>query len=192
MAEIKIIVGLGNPGNKYDQTRHNIGFNVINVLADSLKIKVKKKKFGALFGQENLSDKNLILLKPQSYMNLSGQIVATAVGFYKIPLKNLLVILDDMALDVGTIRIRAKGSAGGHNGLADVIEKLGSKQFCRLRVGIGQSSNENAVDFVLDKPTKEQMQLLDKAINLAYQAATCWLQQGIDEAMNRFNSKNIN
>jgi len=192
MAEIKIIVGLGNPGNKYDQTRHNIGFNVINVLADSLKIKVKKKKFGALFGQENLSDKNLILLKPQSYMNLSGQTVATAVGFYKIPLKNLLVILDDMALDVGTIRIRAKGSAGGHNGLADVIEKLGSKQFCRLRIGIGQSSNENAIDFVLDKPTKEQKQLLDKAINLACQAVTCWLQQGIDEAMNRFNPKNIN
>ena len=192
MTESLIIVGLGNPGNNYEQTRHNIGFKVINKLAVQLNTKLKKRKFGAIFGQANLADKKLILLKPQCYMNRSGQVVATAVGYYKIPLKNLLIVLDDMALDVGIIRIRAKGSAGGHKGLADIIEKLGSESFCRLRIGIGKNEKQNAADFVLDKPTKEQKKLLDKTIVLAYQAVTCWVQQGIDETMNRFNPKRIN
>lgn len=189
MAEaIKIVVGLGNPGNEYVNTRHNIGFEVIDSLAEQLNIDVKKRKFGARFGIGEFSDKKLILLKPWRYMNRSGHPVATAVGFYKLDLTDLLVVLDDMALPPGKIRIRPDGSAGGHNGLADVIEKLGTEKFSRLRIGIGQSGRENAVDFVLDKPAKEDRVLLDEAIQRAKQAVISWMENGIDVTMNKFNS----
>ena len=189
MAEaVKIVVGLGNPGNEYVNTRHNIGFKVIDSLAEQLNIDVKKRKFGARFGIGEFSDKKLILLKPWRYMNRSGHPVATAVGFYKLDLTDLLVVLDDMALPPGKIRIRPDGSAGGHNGLADVIEKLGTEKFSRLRIGIGQSGRENAVDFVLDKPAKEDRVLLDEAIQRAKQAVISWMENGIDVTMNKFNS----
>lgn len=185
---IKIVVGLGNPGDEYVNTRHNIGFKVIDSLAEQLNIDVRKRKFGARFGLGQFSDKKLILLKPWRYMNRSGHPVATAVGFYKLDLADLLVVLDDMALPPGKIRIRPGGSAGGHNGLADVIEKLGTQTFARLRIGIGQSRNQNAVDFVLDKPKKQDSLLLDEAIQRAKQAVICWMENGIEEAMNKFNS----
>lgn len=189
MAEaVKIVVGLGNPGSEYVNTRHNIGFKVIDSLAEQLNINVKKRKFGARFGIGEFSDKKLILLKPWRYMNRSGHPVATAVGFYKLDLNDLLVVLDDMALPPGKIRIRPGGSAGGHNGLDDVIEKLGTEKFSRLRIGIGQSGRENAVDFVLDKPTKEDRVLLDEAVQRAKQAVLSWMENGIDVTMNKFNS----
>jgi PTH1 family peptidyl-tRNA hydrolase len=189
MAEaVKIVVGLGNPGNEYVNTRHNIGFKVIDSLSEQLNIDVKKRKFGARFGIGEFSDKKLILLKPWRYMNRSGHPVATAVGFYKLDLNNLLVVLDDMALPPGKIRIRPGGSAGGHNGLDDVIEKLGTEKFSRLRIGIGQSGRENAVDFVLDKPAKEDRVLLDEAVQRAKQAVLSWMENGIDVTMNKFNS----
>jgi PTH1 family peptidyl-tRNA hydrolase len=188
MAEaFKIVVGLGNPGDEYVNTRHNIGFKVIDSLAEQLNIDVKKRKFGARFGLGRFSDKKLILLKPWCYMNRSGHPVATAVGFYKIVLTDLLVVLDDMALPPGKIRIRPAGSAGGHKGLADVIEKLGTDKFCRLRIGIGQSQNQDAVDFVLDKPAMQDSLLLDEAIQKAKQAVLSWMKNGIDAAMNKFN-----
>ena len=189
MAEaVKIVVGLGNPGNEYANTRHNIGFEVIDSLAEQLNINVRKRKFGARFGLGEFSDKKLILLKPWRYMNRSGHPIATAVGFYKLDLTDLLVVTDDMALPPGKIRIRPGGSAGGHNGLADVIEKLGTEKFARLRIGIGQSGRENAVDFVLDKPTKQDRVLLDEAIHRAKLAVLSWLENGIEETMNKFNS----
>lgn len=185
---IKIVVGLGNPGDEYVNTRHNIGFKVIDSLAEQLNIDVRKRKFGARFGLGQFSDKKLILLKPWRYMNRSGHPVATAVGFYKLDLTDLLVVLDDMALPPGKIRIRPGGSAGGHNGLADIIEKLGTQTFGRLRIGIGQSRDQNTVDFVLDKPKKQDSLLLDEAIQRAKQAVICWMENGIEEAMNKFNS----
>jgi PTH1 family peptidyl-tRNA hydrolase len=192
MADLKIIVGLGNPGSKYADTRHNIGFRVIDTLAEALGIKVKKRKFGGLFGQAEFENKKLILLKPQCFMNRSGHVVATAVGFYQLPLSELLVIFDDMALDIGRLRLRAKGSAGGHNGLADIIEKLGTDQFSRLRIGIGSDFQESSVDFVLDVPDEDEQQILDKAIEKTKDAVFHWLSFGIESAMNKFNAAEDN
>lgn len=189
MAEAtKIVVGLGNPGDEYVNTRHNIGFKVIDSLAEQLNIDVRKRKFGARFGLGQFSDKKLILLKPWRYMNRSGHPVATAIGFYKLDLTDLLVVTDDMALPTGKIRIRPGGSAGGHNGLDDVIQKLGTDTFGRLRIGIGQSQYQDAVGFVLDKPDKQDSLLLDEAIQRAKQAVLSWIQNGIEATMNKFNS----
>jgi len=184
----KIVVGLGNPGDKYADTRHNVGFKVIDTLAEVLKTDVRKKKFGARVGFGEFADKKLILFKPWQYINRSGQAVATVMGFYKVGLNDLLVVLDDMALEPGRIRIRTKGSAGGHNGLADIIEKLGTESFSRLRIGIGQSGKEDAVDFVLDKPAKTERLALDEAIERSRKAVLCWVEQGIEATMNQFNS----
>ncbi|MHC4394697.1 MAG: aminoacyl-tRNA hydrolase [Planctomycetota bacterium] len=188
MPGVKMVVGLGNPGDEYVDTRHNSGFKVIDSLSCALDIKVKKKKFGAVFGEGELEfDNKLILLKPWQFMNLSGQAVATAVGFYKLSLSDLLVISDDMALEVGRIRMRRHGSSGGHNGLADIIEKLGSDEFGRLRIGIGPSGRRAAEDYVLDKPTEAERPVLDEAIERAKEAVLCWAGYGIETVMNKFN-----
>ncbi|MHC4221490.1 MAG: aminoacyl-tRNA hydrolase, partial [Planctomycetota bacterium] len=160
---MKMIVGLGNPGKEYVGTRHNAGFDVIDSLAEQLGIEVKKKKFGALIGTGQFNGKKLILVKPVRFMNCSGQVIATVAGFYKLDLEDLLVISDEMAIEAGKIRVRAKGSAGGHNGLADIIEKLGTGQFSRLRVGIGQSGIRDTVNFVLAKPTPDERELIAEA-----------------------------
>ncbi len=186
-----MIVGLGNPGNEYADTRHNTGFMVIDALARMLNIEVKQRKFGARFGTGEFSDKKLILLKPWTYMNRSGQAVATAIGFYKLALSDLLVVTDDLALEPGRIRLRSKGSAGGHNGLSDIIEKIGTTEFARCRVGIGNESDElrqSQVDYVLGKPTDTQRPLMAEAIENAKNAVLCWIEYGIDTAMNKFNS----
>jgi PTH1 family peptidyl-tRNA hydrolase len=187
MVEAKMVVGLGNPGREYVGTRHNTGFRVIDALAEKLGVEARKRKFGARFALGEFADDKLILLKPWQFMNRSGQAVATALGFYKLGANNLLVVTDDMALEPGRIRIRARGSAGGHNGLADIIEKLGTNQFARLRVGIGQSQDEWTVDYVLDRPTVAEKLLLDAAIARARDAVLCWVELGVDEAMNKFN-----
>lgn len=184
---MKIVVGLGNPGDEYANTRHNMGFKVIDSLAKLLEIEVKRRKFGARFGLGEFADKKLILLKPWRFMNHSGQAVATAMGFYKLSVGDLLVITDDMDLEPGRIRIRVKGSAGGHNGLADIIEKLGTNEFSRCRIGIGRSREEDAVDHVLDKPSKEEEPLLAEAIERARKAVLCWLEYGTEKTMNEFN-----
>jgi PTH1 family peptidyl-tRNA hydrolase len=189
--EIKMVVGLGNPGKEYVGTRHNIGFQVIDALSESLKIDVKKKKFSACFGTGEFADKKLILLKPMQFMNCSGQVVAAATGFYKVVAGNLLVVLDDMALPPGRIRVRMKGSAGGHNGLADVIEKLGTENISRLRIGIGPSNEKEAYDYVLSKPTEAERALLDEAIIKARDAVLCWVEYGIRATMNKFNPPQV-
>lgn len=191
MGDMKIVVGLGNPGSEYADTRHNTGFNVIDSLAEALKIDVKKRKFGARLGSGEFAEKKLILLKPWNFMNRSGQVVATVAGFYKLDLENLMIVTDDMALEPGRIRIRSKGSAGGHNGLADIIEKLGTIDFARCRVGIGHCTEEfgyNQVDYVLGRPDEEDKALLDKAIKNAGDAVLCWIEYGLETAMNKFNS----
>ncbi len=135
----------------------------------------------------DLEGEKLILLKPWQFMNLSGQAVATAAGFYKLPVENVMVILDDMALDPGRIRIRSKGSAGGHNGLSDIIAKLGTNQVARCRVGIGRSQHQWDVDYVLGRPSKSEQTLLDEAVDQAFQASLCWLAHGLDKTMTDFN-----
>ena len=184
---VKMVVGLGNPGAEYEGTRHNAGFMVIDSLASELGIKAKKKKFGGLLGEGEYLDKKLILLKPCQYMNRSGQVVATAIGFYKLCLSEMLVVSDDIALVPGRIRIRARGSAGGQKGLADILERLGTDEVSRLRVGIGQSGVQASEDYVLARPSAEEKSLLEAAVDKARDAILCWIEFGIDEAMNRFN-----
>jgi PTH1 family peptidyl-tRNA hydrolase len=190
MDDTRMIVGLGNPGDKYTETRHNTGFKVIDSLSETLNIEVRKKKFGARFGTGEFAGKKLILLKPWQFMNLSGQAVATAMGFFKLEVKDLIVITDDLDLEPGRIRIRPKGSAGGHNGLADIIRKLGTSEFARCRIGIGRSDFGDTVDYVLDAPSRADKQLLDEAVARARDAVLCWVESGIETAMNRFNTSN--
>jgi len=195
MAEIRMIVGLGNPGAEYAGTRHNAGFEVVDLLAEVLGTDVKKSKFGARFGECEFAGGKVILLKPQLYMNRSGEPVATAAGFYRLGAGDVIVVLDDMALEPGRIRIRAKGSAGGHKGLADVLARFGTDEVVRLRIGIGRSDEPDSArkgswgaDYVLSRPTPEQRTLIDAAIDRAKDAVLCWAEYGVDEAMTRFNS----
>ena len=188
-----MVVGLGNPGDEYVNTRHNTGFMVIDAIAKTLNIDVKQRKFGACFGAGEFSDKKLILLKPWNYMNRSGQAVATAIGFYKLDVRDLIVVTDDLALDPGRIRLRSKGSAGGHNGLADIIQKLGTNEFSRCRVGIGTSDEgfrQDQVGYVLGKFSAKQKVLIDEAVEKSKNAILCWVESNINTAMNKFNSSN--
>lgn len=188
MTNVYMVVGLGNPGLRYVGTRHNIGFEVVDGLAETYGVDVRQRKFGARFGSVEQQDKKLILLKPWQYMNLSGQAVATAVGFYRLELERLMVVVDDMALDLGRIRLRAQGSPGGHNGLADIVAKLGTDRFARCRVGIGRSDEMSDVDFVLRRPSRAERTYLSEAVVRAQEAVACWLEHGIETAMNQFNS----
>lgn len=187
MSQTYVVAGLGNPGREYALTRHNAGFMVVDALADFLNVEVRKKKFGGRFAQTVYNGKKLILIKPWEYMNNSGKAVATVTGFFKVDLKNLLVVSDDMAIECGSVRLRRSGSAGGHNGLADIIEKLGTKDFARLRVGIGQAETADTVNYVLGNISSEQKDSVLKGIDKAQKAVFCWLDKGIDAAMNEYN-----
>lgn len=187
MADVRLVVGLGNPGPEYAETRHNLGFKVIEALEIALNIEVKKRRFGARIGEGRYAGRRLILMKPWTFMNRSGEAVAAAVGFYKLGLDELMVVTDDMALETGRLRLRAKGSAGGHNGLADIIARLGSSEFARCRVGIGPSPGAAAVGHVLGHPPQQEKPLLNEAILRTRDAVLCWIEHGIDRAMNEFN-----
>ena len=189
-SDVLMIVGLGNPGKEYERTRHNVGFDVVDAFARQYGIEVKKKKFGGLVGDGMIGGKKVLLVKPQKYMNLSGQVVATAAGFYRLPIGNLIVVTDDMALDPGRIRLRGKGSAGGHNGLSDIKNKLGTQDYARLRIGIGKSEYIIARDYVLGRPTSDERVLIDEAVERTKQALFCWVNEGIDSAMNKYNVNN--
>jgi peptidyl-tRNA hydrolase, PTH1 family len=191
MADLKLVVGLGNPGPGYAETRHNLGFKVIEALEEALGIAVRQQKFGARVGEGWYRQQKVMLMQPWQFMNRSGQAVATAVGFYKLGLDDVIVITDDKALEPGKIRLRPKGSAGGHNGLADIIAKLGSQEFARCRIGIGGCPGAMAVDYVLGRPSPDERPLLNDAIVRARDAVLCWLESGIDRAMNEFNSGTV-
>lgn len=191
MADLKLVVGLGNPGPGYAETRHNLGFKVIEALDEALGIAVRQQKFGARVGEGWYRQQKVMLMEPWQFMNRSGQAVATAVGFYKLGLDDVIVITDDKALEPGKIRLRPKGSAGGHNGLADIIAKLGSQEFARCRIGIGSCPGAVAVDYVLGRPSPDERPLLNDAIVRARDAVLCWLESGIDRAMNEFNSGTV-
>ena len=184
---MQMIAGLGNPGKEYANTRHNIGFKVIDMLSEAFGIEIGKRSFGARLGKGEHAGKEVLLFKPWQYMNLSGRPVADAVGFYKMNLSDVLIILDDMWLEPGQIRLRETGSAGGHNGLADIIEKLGTGDFPRLRVGIGHSPFDDAVHHVLGQPGKEESDLINLGLTRAKEAAICWLEEGIKSTMTKFN-----
>ncbi|MBN2019098.1 MAG: aminoacyl-tRNA hydrolase [Sedimentisphaerales bacterium] len=184
---MRMIVGLGNPGRKYAQTRHNAGFKVIDMLSEAFGIEVGKRSFGGRLGKGGYAGQDVLLLKPWQYMNCSGRPVADAAGFYRIKLSDVLVVLDDMWLEPGQIRLRERGSAGGHNGLADIIEKLGTENFPRLRVGIGHAPADGAVDYVLGEPDEKEDELINDGLERAKEAAICWLEEGTGAAMTKFN-----
>ena len=188
---MKLIVGLGNPGANYQMTRHNVGFEVLDRLARRhAPGAIARGRFHGTTLDADIDGERCLLLKPTTFMNRSGQAVAEAVAFYKLsPSDDLLVIVDDVALPCGQIRVRAEGGAGGHNGLADVQEKLGTESYARLRIGIDQPGQIPQSDYVLGRFRPDQWSLVDPAINDAAEAAACWAQRGVHEAMNRFNRK---
>jgi len=185
---MKLIVGLGNPGSQYKDNRHNVGFGVIDALTRRWEIELSRRKHHARYGSGTHGAEQVILLKPQTYMNNSGSSVAEAVNFYKTAPTDLLVVSDDMALELGQLRLRRQGSAGGHNGLKDIIEKLGCDDFARLRIGIGPASFD-AVGHVLGAFSPQEKDVVGSAIEKAARAVECWLNEGIDQAMNEYNVK---
>jgi PTH1 family peptidyl-tRNA hydrolase len=186
---MKIVVGLGNPGRKYNGTRHNVGFDVLARLGQRYDIGRPKAKFNAEVAETNIKNQKTILLSPLTYMNLSGQSVRAAVDFYKLPLTDLLVICDDINLDVARLRFRPSGSAGGQNGLKDIIQRLGSQAFGRLRVGVGRPPPHwDAADFVLGKFSQEDQSEIDLCVARAANAVEVWVEQGMQTAMNQFNA----
>ncbi len=190
MAGMKVIAGLGNPGSNYAGTRHNAGFDLIDRMAERFCVEVNSKKFSSLIGECEYDGTKLMFVKPQLYMNCSGQSIATVMGFYKLEKSSLLVVTDDMALEPGVIRLRAKGSAGGHNGLSDIISKVGGQDFSRLRIGIGRNSLFDTKDYVLGRPSKDERELIDESVRLSVDAVMCWVCDGIERAMTRYNVKN--
>ena len=184
-----LLVCLGNPGKQYENTRHNIGFLAADELARREGIKVNKLRYRALTGELRVGGQRVLVLKPQTYMNLSGEAVKLAGGFYKIPPDHVLVISDDVALPLGKLRIRSGGSAGGHNGLKNIIAHLGTDQFPRIRVGVGapQHPEHEMVDWVIGGFTPAERKVVDEAVGRAVDAAVCVIEKGVQEAQNRFN-----
>lgn len=186
-----IIVGLGNPGREYANTRHNIGFDVIDMLADEEGIDVNEKKHKAIIGKGMVAGNKCILVKPQTYMNLSGESVREVIDYYKADEKTeLIVISDDISLDVGGIRIRKKGSAGGHNGLKNIILHLGHDEFMRIKMGVGEKPKGfDLADYVLGHFPKEERQIMDEAAKRACDAIRMIMNEDADAAMNLYNRK---
>lgn len=186
--DMKVIVGLGNPGTKYAGTRHNIGFDTVTALADKYSIKLKDKKFNGLIGEGFIEDEKVMLVQPQTYMNLSGECVGLIAGFYKLDAEDIIVICDDINLDTGRLRIRAKGSAGGHNGLKNIIAHLGTEAFPRIRIGVGEKTEGwDLADYVLARFSGEDEATMRKAIKNAVGAVETWISYDIGKAMNLYN-----
>ncbi len=188
---MKIIVGLGNPTGDYAGTRHNIGFSVIDEIADQYNIRIRDKKHKALCGTGMIEGEKVVLLKPQTYMNLSGESVEAALQFYKADAEeDLIVIYDDIDLDVGRIRIRAKGSAGGHNGMKNIIAHIGTQVFARVRVGVGaKPEGWDLADYVLGRFSAEELPMIREGKEAACHAVQMIVTRGVDSAMNQWNVK---
>lgn len=185
---MKIIVGLGNPTREYEGTRHNVGFSVIYAISDKYNIKVDTKKHKALIGKGIIEGEKVILAMPQTYMNLSGESVRELIDYYKCDNEDVIVIYDDISLDVGKLRIRAKGSAGGHNGIKSIISHLGTQEFPRIKVGVGEKpARMDLADYVLGRFSKEEQPLIRESADKASDAVALMLKEGISAAMNKFN-----
>ncbi len=190
---MKLIVGLGNPGPEYERTRHNVGFQVIDRLARRFAdpaTSVPKAKFSGLLVEGEISGEKVLLLRPTVFMNLSGTSVAEAARFYKLePTRDILVLVDDLALPCGSIRIRGEGGTGGHNGLSDIRQKLGTEKWARCRIGIDRPGRIPQKSYVLGRFTPEQESALEPALEDAVKASACWVNEGLVETMNRFNRR---
>lgn len=185
-----VIAGLGNPGDKYSYTKHNAGFLAIDRLAEKLDIKVNKIKFKALIGETSYKGEKIILVKPQTFMNLSGEAVREIITFYKVDINNLFVIYDDVDLDIGKLRIRKKGSAGTHNGMKSIIYQIKNDQFPRFRVGISrQPSHMDLAAYVLSKFSNDELKILNDVLDNVSNAVLCAIEKGLDASMNEYNKR---
>lgn len=185
-----LIAGLGNPTKEYDKTRHNVGFSVIDVLADRYRIDISEKKHKALCGRGVIEGQKVLLLKPQIFMNLSGESIRAAADYYKIEPEEMIVIYDDISLDPGQLRIRLKGSAGGHNGIKNIIANLGTQDFPRIKVGVGaKPPRMDLADYVLSRFGAGEQKLMEEAFGEAAEAAVMMMTDGAERAMNHFNAK---
>ena len=191
MNETWLIVGLGNPGREYEKTRHNAGFRAIDILADSLGCKIDKMKFQGLYCQTNYKGKKLMLLKPQTYMNLSGRSVLQLSAYFNIPPARIIVMYDDISLAPGRLRIRPDGSAGGHNGIKSIIAEVGSQEFPRVKIGVGAKPHPemDLADWVLSTFSATEEKALKNALEWAGEAALCIIDQSVSETANRYNGK---
>ncbi|MGL5245941.1 MAG: aminoacyl-tRNA hydrolase [Sarcina sp.] len=185
-----LIVGLGNPGKEYDMTRHNIGFEVIDYISDKYNIDLNRIKFKGVFGEGFIDGKKVILLKPTTYMNLSGESIKAVMDFYKLSEDEIIVIYDDISLPVGKLRIREKGSAGGHNGIKSIIQHLGNEKFSRIKVGVGQPTHD-LVSHVLGKFSKDEIDILEKVIPVCSDSACYSIKNSVKDAMNKFNGFSV-
>ncbi|MEK6265736.1 MAG: aminoacyl-tRNA hydrolase [Clostridium sp.] len=184
-----LVVGLGNPGDEYRHTRHNVGFDIIDLMKDKYNVSTNRIKFKGIIGEVNISGEKVILLKPSTYMNLSGESIREAVSFYKIPNENIIIIYDDISLDAGKLRIRSKGSAGGHNGIKSIISNLSSDIFTRIKIGVGQPQ-KSLIPHVLGRFSKEDRVLMEKTFEAGIKAVETIISKGYIEAMNEFNGFN--
>ena len=185
-----LIAGLGNPTKEYDKTRHNVGFSVIDELADRYRIDISEKKHKALCGRGVIEGQKVLLLKPQTFMNLSGESIRAAADYYKIEPEEMIVIYDDISLDPGQLRIRLKGSAGGHNGIKNIIANLGTQDFPRIKVGVGaKPPRMDLADYVLSRFGAGEQKLMEEAFGEAAEAAVMMMTDGAERAMNHFNAK---
>ena len=184
-----LIVGLGNPGREYEKTRHNCGFRAIDILAQKLNCKVDKGKFQGLYSQVNYNGSKLLLLKPMTYMNLSGRSVLQLSAYFHVPPQRIIVIFDDISLDPGRIRVRADGSAGGHNGIKSIIAEIGSQDFPRVKVGVGAKPHpeQDLADWVLSNFSASEEKALSSALERAADAALCIIDKGVPESAGRYN-----
>jgi PTH1 family peptidyl-tRNA hydrolase len=184
---LKVVVGLGNPGNRYHQTRHNVGFMVLDALAEAPSAGRWQSRFGASVCELFENGRKVLLVKPETFMNLSGRCVREVMDFYQLPVSELLVVCDDINLPLGKLRARARGTHGGHNGLRDIQNHLGTTEYARLRIGV-DAPRDDAVDHVLGRFRPGERPIIDDATALAVQAVAVWLEHGIDVCMNRFNA----
>ena len=184
-----LIVGLGNPGQKYENTRHNMGFLTVDLLSEKTGVKLNKVKFKSAYNIMKFADCKCLVMKPQTYMNLSGEAVREAVQFYKIPADHVLVIYDDISLPVGKLRVRPTGSAGGHNGIKNIIAHLGTQDFPRVKIGVGapEGADKDMVDWVIGAPSQAERKILMESFEKAIGAAESIIRNGCQKAMNQFN-----
>ena len=183
---MKLIVGLGNPGREYEMTRHNCGFRVVDAFADAASVDIDKEDFKGIYGRFKYNGEDIILFKPMTMMNLSGTAVQEIVHFFKIPLEDVVVIYDDMALEPGSIRLRLNGSSGGQKGIQNIIDNLGTEEIKRIRIGIGEPQF-NSIDWVLGKPQGEDKVKIDEAIERATKAIREYLIHDFQNAMSKYN-----
>lgn len=183
-----LIAGLGNPGAKYENTRHNMGFRTVELLAEQKSVKLNKVKFKSAYNLFEFAGTRCLVMKPQTYMNLSGEAVREAAQFYKIPPERVLVIYDDVSLPVGKLRVRPSGSAGGHNGIKSIIAHLGTQEFPRIKIGTGAPEEKDSmIDWVIGVPSQKEREILLDAFRRAIEVAECVVEHGCQKAMNHFN-----